>query len=69
MQLTRWTYINRDFAKESRPSKKDWCRLIKSQAVSGVIIEGEPLIDAALFYGRTTHDAPANNPPSVDLLD
>jgi len=68
MQLTRWTFINRDFAANSRPSKKDWCRLIESKAVPGTVIDGEPLIDAALFYGRIKHQAPTNNPPPLDLL-
>ena len=72
--LTRWTYINRDFDANSRLSKKKWCQLIESRAVPGIVVDGEPLIDAALFYAHTSHKAAETNPaaetssPSVNLL-
>ncbi|MCK9468125.1 MAG: hypothetical protein M0Q49_01800 [Porticoccaceae bacterium] len=61
MQLTRWTFINREFEPASRPSKREWCQLIESLAVPGKVIAGTPYIDAARFAGATTLDSPAAN--------
>lgn len=59
MQLTRWTYINREFDPPSRFSKDQWCALIESEAVPGKVIAGIPFIDAARFSASTKLDPPS----------
>ena len=70
MQLTRWTHINREFEPQSRLSKREWCRLVDSEAVPGKIIDGTPYIDAARFAAATTLNAPPanDNLQHLDLL-
>jgi len=70
MQLTRWTLINREFERQSRPSKREWCQLIQSEAIPGKIIAGTPYIDAARFAGATVLNGPASNDDldQIDLL-
>lgn len=67
MQLTRWTYINRDFEEGSRPSKRQWCDLIESMAVPGKIIGGTPYVDAARFAAGTVFNSA--NDGDMDTLD
>lgn len=68
MQLTRWTFINREFESQSRLSKKEWCQLILADAVPGKIIAGTPYIDAARFASSTELNPPAAN-DGLDELD
>lgn len=69
MQLTRWTLINREFERQSRLSKREWCQLIEEHAVPGKIIAGTPFVDAARFAAATTLNKPAANDfEEIDLL-
>jgi len=70
MQLTTWRDINKEFKSNARFSKKQWCELIHSRAVPGMIIDGEPFIDEARFFSSTVHNRPSanNDLPEIDLL-
>lgn len=71
MRLSKHTAVNNTyFAKDSRPSKKDWIRQIECGAVEGKIIGNTVYIDTDHLMSRDIFQAPANDngEPEIDLL-
>lgn len=61
--LARHTKANRDhFAKGCAPRKEEWIEWIRTGAVKGKLIAGEPWVDLDHFAANRILEAPAPKP-------
>lgn len=68
--LARHTQANREFfAKGRAPRKDEWIEWIRSGAVRGKLIAGEPWVDLDHFAANQILEAPAPPPARVRGLD